>query len=184
MNRLAYKFLLCVSMLSALFAVVSAQSTPNKASKGDEQFALRPVVNPGTLYSTKEAALASLGAKVPPNLEILKCIERGPGRATITGWYVVEKTPIITGSDLQHAQAQPAMVGSEYLVAFKLKPNAAEKFREWTKVNAGVYLAIVLDGVVISAPIVRGEIPNGDGVIDGAFTREEAENLSVKLRRN
>ena len=97
---------------------------------------------------------------------------------------MVEKTPIITASDLQYARAMPAIYRGRIQCRSQAQPKAAEKFREWTKANSGGYLAIVLDGVVISAPVVKGEIPNGDVIIDGNFTKEEAENLSVKLRHD
>jgi len=168
-------------MSSSLFASCLAQSTPNKLAKGNEQFTLRQVVNPGKLHSTKESAMASLDGKVPPNLEILKYSERRAGGENAMGWYVVEKTPIITGNDLQHVRAMPATFGGGYIVVFNLRPMAVEKFREWTKANSGAYLAIVLDEVVISALVVRGEIPDGYVTIEGNFTKEEAENLSVKL---
>ena len=184
MNKSAFKSQVSILLLSALFASCSARSTPNKLTTGNAQLALQPVVNPGTLHSTKEAAMASLGGKVPPNLEILKYSERRTSGDTTQGWYVVEKTPIITRSDLQYARAEPVIYRGGYNVSLKLRPRAAENFREWTKANSGNYLAIVLDGVVISAPVVKGEIPNGDVIIEGDFTKEEAENLSVKMRRN
>jgi preprotein translocase subunit SecD len=184
MNKSAFKFQLRILLLSALFTSCSAHSTPNELTTGNAQLAFQPVVNPGTLHSTKEAAMASLGGKVPSNLEILKYSERRTSGDTAQGWYVVEKTPIITRGDLQYARAVPVIYGGRYNVALKLKPRAAENFREWTKANSGDYLAIVLDGVVLSAPVIKGEIPNGDVIIDGNFTKEEAENLSVKLRRS
>ena len=85
MNKLAFKFQFRVLLLSALFASCSAQSTPNKLTTGDVQFALQPVVNPGTLHSTKDAAMASLGGKVSPNLEILKSSERQTSGDTDSG---------------------------------------------------------------------------------------------------
>jgi preprotein translocase subunit SecD len=179
MNRLQ----LCVLLVSGLFASVLAQSTPNKAPTGDEQFSVRPVVNPPTSHSTKEAAIASLGGKVPPNLEILKYSERRTSGDPLTGWYVVEKAPIITGSDLQDVRAKPAMFEDRYQLAIKLNPKASEKLREWTKANVGNYLAIVLDGVVVSVSVVRDELKSRDVIIDLNITKEEAENLSVRLRR-
>src|SRR5262249_13728386 len=147
-------------------------STPNKLTKVDVQFALQAVVNPGTLHSTKEAAMASLGGQVPPDMEILKYSERRTSGDIVHGWYLVEKAPIVTGSDLRSARAVPSRSGPRYNVAFNLNPKATEKFREWTKANSGNYLAIVLDEVVISALVVRGEIPDGYVTIDGNFTKE------------
>jgi preprotein translocase subunit SecD len=183
MNKVAYTFRLCVLMSIALIASCSGQSTPNKLTRGDVRLEIRPVVNPGTLHSTKEDAMASLGGNVPPNLEILKFNERRSDGNTAQGWYVVEKTTLITASDFRHTRPAPATSGSEYHVAFRLNPNATEKFREWTKANTGASVAVVLDGVVVSAAVVRSEISGGEGLIEGGFTKEEAENLSAKLNR-
>ncbi|MEK7834151.1 MAG: S9 family peptidase [Acidobacteriota bacterium] len=152
--------------------------------KGGEQFTLRPVIKPGTLHETKEAALASLGGKVPANNEILRNSERREGGNFVRGWYVVEKTPVITASDVQHASAIPARFGSGYSISFKLNSRGAEKLREWTKMNIGNLLSIVLNGEIESAPMIRSEIPNGDGVIEGNFTKQEAEGLSSSLNRS
>jgi preprotein translocase subunit SecD len=182
MNRVAYTFRLCVLMSIALIASCSGQSTLNKVTQGDVRFELRTVVNPGTLHSTKEDAMASLGGNVPPNLEILKSNARTNGN-TEQGWYVVEKTALATASDLRYARPKPATDGSGYQVAFKLNPNATEKFREWTKANTGTIVAVVLDGLVVNAAMVKSEISDPDGIIDGPFSKEEAENLSAKLSR-
>jgi preprotein translocase subunit SecD len=168
-------------MSIALIASCSGQSTPNKLTQGDVRFEFRPVVNPGTLYSTKEDAMASLGGNVPPNLEILKFNERRSDGNTAQGWYVVEKTTLVTASDLRHTRPERSAAGSGYQVAFRLNPNATEKFREWTKANTGAAVAVVLDGVVVSAAVVKSEISGGEGFIEGGFTKEEAENLSAKL---
>jgi len=170
-------------MSIALIASCSWQSTPNKLTQGDVRFEIRPVVHPGTLHSTKEDAMASLGANVPPNLEILKTNERRTNGNTVQGWYVVEKAALATASDLGHARPQPAKFGGGYQVAFRLNQYGAEKFREWTKANTGAAVAVVLDGVVVSAAVVKSEISSLEGIIDGAFTKEEAETLSAKLSR-
>ncbi|MBO0861418.1 MAG: hypothetical protein J2P21_23590 [Chloracidobacterium sp.] len=183
MNRLAYKFRLCVLISTVLIASCSGQSTLHKVTQGDVRFELRTVVNPGTLYSTKEDAMASLGGNVPPNMEILKSKERRTNGNTVQGWYVVEKTALVTESDLRYARPKPAKYGTGYQVAFKLNPNATEKFRVWTKSNTGTIVAVVLDGLVVNAAMVKSEISDLDGIIDGPFTKEEAENLSAKLIR-
>jgi SecD/SecF fusion protein len=75
--------------------------------------------------------------------------------------------------------------GGQYgmpVVAFKLRPTAATSFANLTGTNIGKQLAIVLDGVVYSAPVIRSEISGGSGVIEGQFTPEEAANLAIVLR--
>ncbi len=70
---------------------------------------------------------------------------------------------------------------SAYHVSFKIKPQFVKKFAQITKENIGANLAILLDGKVVSNPRIKGEIPTGEGVITGRFTREEAQALATVL---
>ena len=61
----------------------------------------------------------------------------------------------------------------------------SEGAREWaalTKANQGKAIAIVLDGVVYSAPNVKGEITGGQSVISGNFTIEDTKDLANTLK--
>jgi len=60
--------------------------------------------------------------------------------------------------------------------------NGTTIFRDFTSANRGKILGIVLDKVVISAPSINDAITDGQGVITGKFTREEANNLAVQMR--
>jgi preprotein translocase subunit SecD len=96
-------------------------------------------------------------------------------------FYVLEKTPVITGEMLVDAQAsfdqnnQPA-------VSFRLNPAGGRIFGEYTANNIGTAFAIVLDGEVMSAPVIRSHIPGGSGIITGQFGIEETAKLSIQLR--
>lgn len=149
--------------------------------KGTSILELKAVVPPGQLYPTREAALTSLGGQLPSDREILEINEPRQGRSAFQGWYIVEKTPIVSGIDLRNAQGVPAQAGIGYNVAFSLKPAGAEKFRIWTGQNVGNLLAIVLDGKIRSAPSIKSEISD-NGVIEGNFTQQEAEDLGLVLR--
>ena len=75
--------------------------------------------------------------------------------------------------------------GGEYglpVVAFKFKPEAAGKFAALTAANVNKHMAIVLDGVVYSAPVIKGRISGGSGIIEGQFTPEDAKSLAIVLR--
>lgn len=135
----------------------------------------------GQMYRTEQEAIASLGGTVPGDKEVLRIFETRQDEAPIDGWYVVEKTPIITGNDLRNAFGRPSQQGINYDVVFNLKPDGAEKFRQWTGANIGRQLAIVLNNQIKSAPSIRGEI--GDtGQIEGNFTQQSAEDLGLTLR--
>ncbi|MEJ6709474.1 MAG: protein translocase subunit SecD [Amylibacter sp.] len=96
-------------------------------------------------------------------------------------FYFLEKTPVINGDHLVDAQAsfdqnnQPA-------ISFRLNPEGARIFGEYTANNIGTAFAIVLDEKVMSAPVIRSHIPGGSGIITGRFAVEETAKLSIQLR--
>ena len=96
-------------------------------------------------------------------------------------FYVLEKSPAVTGEELVDAQptfdqnGQPA-------VSFRFNPGGARKFGNYTANNVGALFAIVLDGEVISAPQIREAITGGSGQITGNFSVEESSELSILLR--
>jgi preprotein translocase subunit SecD len=146
--------------------------------KGESKLELKAVV--GTLYKTKEEAEASIaGASDKEALEINE--KRTDGTSSVNGWYVVEKIPIVSGTDLRNAQGVPNGQGLGYKVNFQLKPGGAEKFGAWTGAHIGTQLAIVLNGKIKSAPTVQGQISDS-GEITGNFSQQEAEDLGLTLR--
>jgi len=71
---------------------------------------------------------------------------------------------------------------NQRVVEFKLKSDAAQKFATYTENNIGHYFAIVLDGTVVSAPVIQSAIPNGSGQITGNFTVADMNNLVTVLK--
>jgi preprotein translocase SecF subunit len=67
-------------------------------------------------------------------------------------------------------------------VAFSLTRESAQRFSALTAQHVGRQFAILLDGRVQSVPRIQGQIPNGEGRIDGQFTVQEAADLSLVLR--
>jgi SecD/SecF fusion protein len=67
-------------------------------------------------------------------------------------------------------------------VSMQMNTNGAKKWRKLTADNIDNRVAIVLDNYVYSAPVVRGEIPNGNSEISGNFTLEEAKDLANVLK--
>ncbi len=90
---------------------------------------------------------------------------------------------ILTGADLETAAVGFHPETNEPVVSFKFKDGEpSQKLREFTRDNVGRVMAIVLDKRVISAPVIRDEIPNGSGIIQGDFTLESARALEIQLR--
>ena len=67
-------------------------------------------------------------------------------------------------------------------VSMQMNTDGARKWAQLTKMNVGKAIAIVLDGVVYSAPRVNGEIPGGSSQISGNFTIEDTKDLANTLK--
>jgi len=96
-------------------------------------------------------------------------------------YYTVEIAPVVTGEELVDAQPSFDQNGRP-AVSFRFNTSGARKFGDYTRDNIGSPFAIVLDGEVISAPVIQSHIPGGSGIITGRFTVEESTNLAVLLR--
>ncbi len=112
-------------------------------------------------------------SKVPADLEVV------PGKEQ--KYYLLESKQLMTGSALSDAK----VVMDSYqrpVVNFTLTKEYADKFADLTSENIGRYLAIILDGRVYSAPVIRTRIDGGSGQIEGHFSLDEAKDLALVLR--
>jgi SecD/SecF fusion protein len=98
------------------------------------------------------------------------------------GTLPIEKHVMVQGEDLTDAQAGFDPQTQEPVVNFRFNIRGGQRFGEVTSENVGHLFAIVLDGKVISAPVIRGPITGGSGQISGHFTVESASNLAILLR--
>ena len=87
----------------------------------------------------------------------------------------------LTGKNLRRANVQFAQTTNEPEVGLQFDSEGAKLFGEITKRNLGKTVAIYLDGVPISTPVVNTEITNGQAVISGNFTLDEAKDLVKRL---
>ena len=69
-----------------------------------------------------------------------------------------------------------------FQVSFSLNAEGAQIFLKHTSENVGTYLGIVLDKRVVSVPMINQPITDGQGMISGTFTEEEAKELAVILQ--
>ena len=123
----------------------------------------------------KEGKLIPEAAKLlPPGTTLL------PGRED--SLYIVKAEASMTGAALETARVES---GGDYgmpVVAFRFRPEAATAFANLTAANVGKNMAIVLDNIVFSAPVIKGRISGGSGIIEGNFQMEDARNLAIVLR--
>ena len=95
---------------------------------------------------------------------------------------VVSKRIIISGENLLDAQPKMDTQNNQTIVSFTLDRVGAKRFGKATSTGIGKQLAIVLDGKIISAPVVRDTIASGAGQISGGFTFQSATDLALLLR--
>ena len=144
----------------------------------------------GQSYATEAEALQA--AEVASELELPaeKRLVRWPAPdATSTRFYIVEATPAVTGSGLSGAQVGFDQ-NNQPKVDMQFKSDGAQAFADVTErlaqraqvTGQDQLLAIVLDGVVESAPRVSESIEGGRAEITGRFTLDEAKNLVLVLQ--
>lgn len=91
---------------------------------------------------------------------------------------LADSTLIMTGNDIK--PNSNATTGSNYgtVVQIEFNNEGRKKFADFTRRNVDEYLAIVLDGRILSAPVIKVAILDGRAVIEGSFTSTEAKKLS------
>jgi preprotein translocase subunit SecD len=132
--------------------------------------------------TSREALLQARSGVVPSNMEVISGASDilNPGGAPETVYYLVRQVAAVTGRDLRTARPsldefnQPA-------VSFSLNRDGARKFGDVTGQNVGSNLAIILDGLVQTAPQIQSRITD-EGRISGNFTQQEASDLALVLR--
>ncbi len=101
--------------------------------------------------------------------------------------YLLKSKTEVTGDDLQDASVQFDPESRRPSVGFTLNPRGATLFDRLTGESVGKRLAIVLDNIVHSAPVIQGRIPGGHGQItlgrgDSEAMMKEASDLALVLR--
>ena len=128
--------------------------------------------------STREALLAEYDGTIPDQFKLVEA-KAVPGSRD-RSFYVVRKQAVITGRDLKNARPSQGQFGA-HSVSFFLTAAGSQKFGAATGANIGKHLAIVLDNRVQSAPNIKDRITE-QGVIEGTFSPEEANDLALVLR--
>jgi preprotein translocase subunit SecD len=92
--------------------------------------------------------------------------------------------PLFSGDQIDPSAVAPGVdpTSGRQVVQFALKPEGARLFGDYTTQNTGSFFAIVLDGVVQSAPSIDSPITGGRGQIEGRFTSAELNRLVTTLK--
>lgn len=95
---------------------------------------------------------------------------------------LLENKVLMTGNMVKDAQVRIGGTFNEPYVSLDLTNQGGKVFGNITEKNVGKRMAIVLDNVVRSAPVIREKILGGSAQISGSFTHEEASYLAIVLR--
>jgi len=96
--------------------------------------------------------------------------------------YPIEDQIALSGERLTDARAGFDQRTNEPIVSFRFDSLGARQFADITTKNVNRPFAIVLDGKVLSAPVIREPITGGSGQISGSFTVQDSVVLSALLR--
>lgn len=124
------------------------------------------------------AALDAGTAILDPALTILP-VKPNPSNPDAETRLVVRKRPAFTGENVRRAFAYFDNAG--YGVSLELDADGAKKFDDLARENKGRRLAIILDGEIQSAPVLRSDYYGGRATITGSFSDTEARNLASVL---
>lgn len=131
----------------------------------------------GGPYQSPADIVAQHGGILPFNRQLLPTRVAPDGRRE---WYLLDRQPVIRGSDLRNARAAEGPMGQP-VTTFNLSPAAASRFEQYTRAHIGRRSAIVLDHEILSVPVIE-DVIRDSGQIQGARTLQEAQDLAVNLR--
>ncbi|GAA5060695.1 preprotein translocase subunit SecD [Thermocatellispora tengchongensis] len=120
------------------------------------------------------------GAQDDPAKQIAACSQDGSAR------YILDKASVV-GTEIGGADSGVDPTTGEWLVQLNFKSSGTQK---WSQITTTAYnsaaprnqVAVVLDGVVISAPVIQEPITGGRAQISGTFNQETATELANQLK--
>jgi len=141
---------------------------------------LKPVYDSA---SSKEAILERHGGNLPEGTIIIS----GKPSDRMDKFFLVPTYAEVTGRLLKNAQYQPAQDelitrGTPHGVGIEFKLDNGDKFADLTRKQINGRIAIIIDNLVISDPVVHEEIRGGHARISGTFSKPEAQELASLLK--
>ncbi len=130
-------------------------------------------------------SLPEVKKEIPDNVEFVfsaKPISTTQDGKKVYFMYLVNKQPELTGGVVTNAVATLDPNTSAPIVNMEMNSEGAVEWARITGANIGKRIAIMLDGKVFSAPVVRGKIPGGRSQIEGMENLDEAKLLEIVLK--
>jgi preprotein translocase subunit SecD len=135
------------------------------------------------LAGVKDAsqALALIGTTAQLDFRLQDSSPSAEATTSADAFFGQFKTTGITGKQLKHARVQYDPQTSEPVVSLEFNQEGAQAFAEVTKNNKGKVLAIFLDNMPVSMPVINDAILDGRAVITGNFTLDQAKQLNIQM---
>jgi preprotein translocase subunit SecD len=131
----------------------------------------------GGPFATPQEAMQAKGGVLPLDSQLVK--ERQAGSQPPQLW-LLARTPVIQNRDIRDSRPQQSQ-DRGWETEFVLAQDAAKRFERFTGAHIHDRLAIVLDGVVLSAPVINAKISD-NGVIEGMGSHDNAADLALELK--
>lgn len=137
-----------------------------------------PVIDDWESISFNEDTGCREVGALPPGRMVRELVEDGAIGQTM----VLERDPVISGTNVNSASASPNSDGAGFQINFVYDNIGARRFADYTRENIGQLFAIVLDCKIISAPRIQSAITGGSGRITGDFSVDEAVRVATLIR--
>lgn len=131
-------------------------------------------------FESPEAARAKHGGVLPLNTQLRQMPARGERGEDHANWYLVSRTPVITGRDVRNARAGRDEM-QKWETDFTLSQDGAKRFGRFTEANIGNRLAVILDNQIRSVATIQSRIEDS-GRITGQANEQESSDLALVLR--
>ncbi len=171
---------------------VSPVMPVSKQSSAKPLYEVVGVFQNGTAFTSEQSKeyvvsllhRSDIQALLPQDSELLLAAKPDVGKngEKLYSIYLVRKAPELTGGVITEAKATFGSQSVQPEVAMSMNSEGTSKWARITGANIGKRIAIVLDGAVYSAPVVQSKIPNGNSVINGIESLEEAKDLEIVLK--
>ena len=129
-------------------------------------------------FASEEAARSAKGGMLPVGTKLVQ--QRPRGSQEGSQWYIVSKSPVITGREMRNARPGQDEF-RKWETNFSLSQEGGRRFGRYTEANIGNRLAVVLDNRIVSVATIQSKIEDS-GRITGLSSEEEAVDLSRYLR--
>jgi len=124
----------------------------------------------------------ALGGQIPPGDIIMHGPQKVKGDPKSAQPYLLKKRTELSGTEIADARVSIDSRFNEYAVTLKFNSKGSRRFDKLTAAHVGERFAIILEGTVNSAPVIRERIAGGSAQITGSFSPAEAHDLAIILR--